>query len=41
MDITFDRQGNLYVINQNNHRVQKFDIDKDFSFVFFKIDLYE
>ncbi|CAF1578402.1 unnamed protein product, partial [Adineta steineri] len=27
--LAFDRQGNLYVIDCDNHRVQKFDIDTE------------
>ncbi|CAF1204071.1 unnamed protein product [Adineta steineri] len=28
-DLSFDRDGNLYVVDTENHRIQKFDIDRD------------
>jgi ABC-type transport system involved in cytochrome c biogenesis ATPase subunit len=27
--ISFDREGNLYVVDRNNHRVQKFVVDSN------------
>jgi DNA-binding beta-propeller fold protein YncE len=27
--LSFDRRGNLYVADFNNHRIQKFDIDSN------------
>jgi len=30
--LSFDRQGNLYVVDQFNNRVQKFNIDSASSF---------
>jgi hypothetical protein len=27
-DLSFDRQGNLYVVDYSNHRVQRFNIDR-------------
>jgi DNA-binding beta-propeller fold protein YncE len=29
VSLSFDRHGNLYVVDQGNHRVQKFDIDSN------------
>ncbi|CAF5034499.1 unnamed protein product, partial [Rotaria socialis] len=29
MGLSFDRDGNLYVADSNNHRVQRFSIEKD------------
>ncbi|CAF4337478.1 unnamed protein product, partial [Adineta steineri] len=26
-EISFDRQGNLYVVDRSNHRIQKFDLN--------------
>jgi DNA-binding beta-propeller fold protein YncE len=30
--LSFDRQGNLYVVDKSNNRVQKFNIDSASSF---------
>ena len=27
--LSFDRQGNVYAVDRNNHRVQKFDVDSN------------
>ncbi len=27
MDLLFDRENNLYVVDRDNHRIQKFDIN--------------
>jgi hypothetical protein len=45
-DLLFDRHNNLYVVDFNNHRIQKFDIDQSNSnsqllkIVFDKLSLF-
>jgi hypothetical protein len=34
MNLSFDRQGNLYVADFGNNRVQKFDVDLNWWIIF-------